>query len=1482
MSDSGIAYQKAAISLPLARACWRRLLLIFPWILPLFLTPPDQAYAQGVCDRTPQVRDKLMEITAISSCEKVTAARLRTVRHLDLSNQNPSINALKLGDFSGLTSLEYLYLDRNSLTTLPDSIFSRLSSLKDLNLRGNSLTILPQDIFSGLTSLEYLGLGGNSLTTLPEDPFSGLTSLEDLGLGGNSLTTLPEDIFSGLTSLEYLELGGNSLITLPQDIFSGLTSLRHLNLRGNILTTLPEDIFSGLPSLEYLGLGGSSLTALPPRIFRDLTTLVSLNLSNGSLSSLPEGVFQGLTSLTRLSLAQNALSTLPNGIFRNLDSLTWLSLITNPMRSLPAGVFDDVLDTLEELRSAFRGGLAFTSTAQFGLAGTTVRAEVTLGLSLPVAVHVPFTVSGTATREDYEGLSPRPETGLLFLAGETTKEIVLTLSQKPRGLGKTIELILGSPSEIGLRRSDGTGPDAPHLRTDALVYRPFESGVHTVTIYTPEDSAGICNRTAQVRDALVAAIPEALACGQVTWNHLAGVTRLNLSNSGLSTLQAHDFAGLNSLRVLWLHNNPLYTNPLTGLRPGIFDDALDTLEDLRVDPHLRVTVSFWSRKQKTAEGYRVRVGVSLTIVGHERNFSRLPVAVRVPYTVGGTVPTDDIMGLPAPSERNLVFPANAGIREINFTVSEESGNQGKTVEFRLGQLSQLGLLRSDGTGPNAAYLKAASLVQMHTEKAVHTVTVVDAVPADVCDRTPQVRDALVERIKGFSDDRVSACSDITMAHLSSVPSLWLAGADISALQANDFDGMTSLKTLLLGSNSLSELPEGIFSELSNLEWLTLGANNLSQLPEEVFGSLTDLTFLDLSHNNLSSLSEGIFGRLNNLRDLDLTSNSLTSLAERSFQGLSNLRMLCLAYNDLNTLPAGIFQGLTSLERLFLTATSLSELPETVFQGLNSLELLWLVGNSLGTLHPNTFRGLSSLKFLYLSRNSLTELPEEVFRGLSSLKHLTLWSNQLSGLPEGLFRGLRNLEWLLLYNNFLRELPRDIFAGLHSLEELSLDKNSLDELPVGIFDDVLDTLRRPSYTRLALRLDAELKATVGFASNAQKTVEGAAVKVPVRLSRALPVAVRVPYSLGFSGAASGGMTGLSPPPHRGLLFLAGDTRREISYNVAKDNLTQGDRTLVFTLGKPSEIGLRRSSGLGPDAPYLRTESLLLRSDEESTHTVTVSDTDASDQDPFCLSLWEGSPCSTASTLPHVFMGPLGESQATTVVIVTNRDPQPADCEVALLFHQGTAPGPAVSFNGRFLDQNLLLTTIPRGGAEILTLTAPDATELTVGALYAFTRSPCTADSLQVQGRYLVENQTDGEIEELFSLPGQSEIDWLGNGDCRRLTGIFGDTRSVALATVTSQPGQAAPPGTRLHFREFDLKGKFIQPLPGLEISGRQQALSPWDFRQPTILEMCLDTAGTHPFQLAVTAIGSAATGERVQFAPDSFPKSPNPEDGDPVP
>ena len=113
--------------------------------------------------------------------------------------------------------------------------------------------------------------------------------------------------------------------------------------------------------------------------------------------------------------------------------------------------------------------------------------------------------------------------------------------------------LIGTPAPAALRIANhvvGVGPSA-------------------VSAALSGDTTGICARTSQVGEAIVARIDGITDCADVTNTHLAGITdTLDLSSSEITSLSEGDFAGLSSVRLLNLYDNDLTTLP-SGLLSGM-------------------------------------------------------------------------------------------------------------------------------------------------------------------------------------------------------------------------------------------------------------------------------------------------------------------------------------------------------------------------------------------------------------------------------------------------------------------------------------------------------------------------------------------------------------------------------------------------------------------------------------------------------------------------------------------------------------------------------------------------------------------------------------------------------------------------------------------------------------------------------------------------------------------------------------------------
>ena len=226
---------------------------------------------------------------------------------------------------------------------------------------------------------------------------------------------------------------------------------------------------------------------------------------------------------------------------------------------------------------------------------------------------------------------------------------------------------------------------------------------------------------------------------------------------------------------------------------------------------------------------------------------------------------------------------------------------------------------------------------LYAEDAVTVTVLAGVLTGGICERTAQVRDAIVGLIPG-----VRTCSAVTDADLAAVRgTLNLNRIGISSLRSGDFSGLTGLRTLLFVRNPLTALPADIFSGLVSLATLRLHTNELDSLPSNLFNGLGTLDILDLEFNNLTTVPSGLFDGLN-LRFLglegnqfrtlpagvfdslgggdlvlDLSHNGLTTLGGGEFATLDNLVELDLAYNQLQALPRGVFAGLTSMSSLYL-------------------------------------------------------------------------------------------------------------------------------------------------------------------------------------------------------------------------------------------------------------------------------------------------------------------------------------------------------------------------------------------------------------------------------------------------------------------------------------------------------------------------------------------------------------------------------------
>lgn len=304
-----------------------------------------------MCERTSDVSEAIAAALG-KPCAGIAGADLASLGQLEVV---PRSEALKPGDFSGLSNLGWLSISRARLgddrssagLKLAPGLFDGLSRLRYLSLYFNDIGALPSGLFRDFSELRLLNLGGNRLAELKPGVFDGLVNLDRLVLARNELSSLPPGLFDGLTNLVELSLGRNQLTTLPLGLFDGLELFGSLVVSHNQLTTLPLGLFDGLELLSTLDVSHNRLTALEPDLLNGLGVRENfyLHLQGNRLTTLPAELFNGFSHLRLLDASKNQLATLPSGMFAGLP-LQHLSLQGNQLTSLPYGLFEGLAELL--------------------------------------------------------------------------------------------------------------------------------------------------------------------------------------------------------------------------------------------------------------------------------------------------------------------------------------------------------------------------------------------------------------------------------------------------------------------------------------------------------------------------------------------------------------------------------------------------------------------------------------------------------------------------------------------------------------------------------------------------------------------------------------------------------------------------------------------------------------------------------------------------------------------------------------------------------------------------------------------------------------------------------------------------------------------------------------------------------------------------------------------------------------------------------
>ncbi|KAG8543221.1 hypothetical protein GDO81_025191, partial [Engystomops pustulosus] len=132
-------------------------------------------------------------------------------KNLEILRLNDNeIGSIPQDALSGMTKLKELYMKNNKLkiSSIYPGAWAELSGLQLLDLSGNQLSYVPADLPE---SLEYLYLQSNRISSLPDSAFHSSPNLKGIFLRFNALTpeSVMESAFQDLEKLQVLDIENN-------------------------------------------------------------------------------------------------------------------------------------------------------------------------------------------------------------------------------------------------------------------------------------------------------------------------------------------------------------------------------------------------------------------------------------------------------------------------------------------------------------------------------------------------------------------------------------------------------------------------------------------------------------------------------------------------------------------------------------------------------------------------------------------------------------------------------------------------------------------------------------------------------------------------------------------------------------------------------------------------------------------------------------------------------------------------------------------------------------------------------------------------------------------------------------------------------------------------------------------------------------------------------------------------------------------------
>ena len=525
---------------------------VVSFLLTLFIlfgtsnTGYGQAIDPPLTERTPQIRDAIVAaVPGVNAADDVTAAHLSAITELDPSFTG--ITSLKSGDFNGLTALTDLNLSGNSIGDI--SVLADLTTLTTLYLAGTAISDISD--LQNLTPLKTLYLTANSITDI--SVLGKLTALTELSLGENSVGDI--SALENLTQLKTLILDSTSISDISA--LENLTQLTNLSLSHNSISDV--SILEDFTALTVLYVRGNPISDYRP-LHRLVTAIKAADRSLTLDITIPPEFTEG--SSTTRAVAENTASGTDIGTAVAAIDADSGDTLTYTLSGTDAAAFSIIsisgqLQTNAALDFETKNAYSVTVNVSDGK-GDSDAIDVTINVT-NVNEKPMFSDGFHVTRTVAENTPPGTNIGAAISATDPDHGDTLTYSLF-RGDKDSFRI---DPKTGQLQTKDPLDYETKNAYTDLAVLVIDSSrlvDVIAVTINVTdvlEIDPPLSERTQQIQDAIVAAVPDVNNPEDVTAEHLAAITELHLILKGITSLKSGDFNGLTALTTLDMVFNPI-------------------------------------------------------------------------------------------------------------------------------------------------------------------------------------------------------------------------------------------------------------------------------------------------------------------------------------------------------------------------------------------------------------------------------------------------------------------------------------------------------------------------------------------------------------------------------------------------------------------------------------------------------------------------------------------------------------------------------------------------------------------------------------------------------------------------------------------------------------------------------------------------------------------------------------------------------------